>query len=240
LASIESPVSEADFSNLKPEDIIQKTFDAMLGSYTRKIDSISKQAYPVIKDVYETKAHLYKNIVVPFTDGKRIYQVITNLEKAYKNKAKEVAKSFEKQVMLMTIDDAWKEQLREMDDLRQSVQNAAYEQKDPLLIYKLESFNLFKVMIAEVNKKAVSILAKGHIPISDPEQVREAQERKHTDMSRMQTGRAGMDGAPRAPQPDQQQRVQPVRIEKKVGRNDPCPCGSGKKFKSCHGAGMPE
>ncbi len=135
----------------------------------------------------------------------------------------------------MTIDEAWKEQLREMDDLRQSVQNAAYEQKDPLLIYKLESFDLFKTMITKVNRKMVSVLVKSNIPISDPEEVREAEERKRTDMSRMQTGRAGLEGGQRP-----QQKAQPVRIEKKVGRNEPCPCGSGKKFKNCHGISMPD
>jgi preprotein translocase subunit SecA len=202
----------------------------------RKKENISRQAYPVIRKVYETKSHQYKNIVVPFTDGKRLYQVVTNLEKAYNNNGKEVAKSFEQQIMLATIDEAWKEQLREMDDLRQSVQNAAYEQKDPLLIYKLESFNLFKVMINTVNKKVVSILSKGHIPISDPSQVQEAAERRRTDMSRMQVGRPGE--ASRGGDSPQREPVkaQPVRIEKKVGRNDVCPCGSGKKYKNCHGA----
>ena len=138
--------------------------------------------------------------------------------------------------MLTIIDEAWKEQLREMDDLRQSVQNASYEQKDPLLIYKLESFNLFKVMINDVNRKVVSILAKGHIPISDPSEVREATERKRVDMSRMQVGRlnsAGNDGAEGENKPA---KAQPIRTEKKVGRNDLCPCGSGKKYKNCHGA----
>lgn len=234
MGSIESPVTKAEFGKIGASELVDKVYDSMLGSYHRKIDNIAKQAYPVIKNVFETKSHLYKNIVVPFTDGKRVYQVITNLEKAYKNKGREVVKSFEKQIMLMTIDDAWKEQLREMDDLRQSVQNAAYEQKDPLLIYKLESFDLFKTMVTQINKKMVSILVKSNIPISNPDEVREAEERRRIDMSRMQTGRAGLEGGPQ--QPQQQPKAQPVRIEKKVGRNDPCPCGSGKKFKNCHGA----
>jgi preprotein translocase subunit SecA len=239
VASIDSPVTAIDFQNKKPEEIIDTIFNKMLESYTRKIDGISRQAYPVIRNVYETKAHQYKNIVVPFTDGKRMYQVVTNLERAYNNQGKEVAKAFEKQITLGTIDEAWKEQLREMDDLRQSVQNAAYEQKDPLLIYKLESFNLFKVMINNVNKKVVSILAKGHIPISSPDEVRQADERRRTDMSRMQTGRAGLETGQRGPQ-NETPKAQPVRTEKKVGRNDPCPCGSGKKYKNCHGIGSPE
>ncbi len=238
MASIESSVNEEDFKKKNPNEISEQIYKQLLEAYTRKIENIAKQANPVIRNVYENQSHQYKNIVVPFTDGKRLYQVVTNLEKAYKNNSKEVAKSFEKQVILNTIDEAWKEQLREMDDLRQSVQNAAYEQKDPLLIYKLESFNLFKEMIATVNKKIVSILAKGHIPISDPSEVREAAERRRTDMSRMQTGRSGIESRGNAN--EQQQRVQPVRTEKKVGRNDPCPCGSGKKYKNCHGAGLSE
>lgn len=238
-ASIEPSMKEDEFRRKNANDIAETVFRQMLDTYYRKIDYITRQAYPVIKNVYENKSHQYKNIVVPFTDGKRQYQVITNLEKAYKNSGKEVARSFEKQIILATIDDAWREQLREMDELRQSVQNASYEQKDPLLIYKLESFNLFKEMINQVNKKIVSILMKGHIPISDPSEVKEAAERKSIDMSRMQTGRAGSPEGGVPPQ-QQQQRVQPVRIEKKVGRNDPCPCGSGKKFKNCHGAGLPE
>jgi preprotein translocase subunit SecA len=234
MASIESPISQTEFESKKSQEVLDVVFKTMLDSYTRKIENIGKQAFPVIRKVYETKAHQYKNIVVPFTDGKRMYQVVTNLEKAYSNKGKEVAKAFEKQIMLSTIDEAWKEQLREMDDLRQSVQNAAYEQKDPLLIYKLESFNLFKVMITDVNKKVVSILSKGHIPISDPSEVREADERRHIDMSRMQTGRSGLNEGNKSAD-KKPEKLQPVRTEKKVGRNDLCPCGSGKKYKNCHG-----
>ncbi|MCF8359461.1 MAG: preprotein translocase subunit SecA [Prolixibacteraceae bacterium] len=238
MASMESSLKPEEFNSMKPEDVTDHVFKEMLNSYTRKIEYIGQQAYPVIKNVYETKSHQYKNIIVPFTDGKLQYQVITNLERAYNNKGKEVAKSFEKQIILRTIDDAWKEQLREMDDLRQSVQNATYEQKDPLLIYKLESFGLFKQMINMVNRKIVSILAKGHIPISNPEEVREARERRRTDMSGMQTGRAGLEqgGQGQGNQNEPPKKAQPIRTEKKVGRNDPCPCGSGKKYKNCHGA----
>lgn len=238
MASMESPVKSDDFSNKKSAQIVETVFKAMLETYSRKMEGIAKQAFPVIRNVYNTKAHQYKNIVVPFTDGKRMYQVVCNLERSFNNNGKEVAKSFEKQIILSTIDEAWKEQLREMDDLRQSVQNATYEQKDPLLIYKLESFNLFKVMINQVNKKVVSILAKGHIPISNADDVRQADERRKIDMSRMQTGRAGLEsgGGSGAPQ-EEPKKMQPVRTEKKIGRNDPCPCGSGKKYKSCHGIG---
>lgn len=238
LVSIESPVSEEDFVKLKPEEIIDKIYQVMINTFTRKVETISKQAYPVIKDVYERKSHIYQNIVVPISDGKRIFQIITNLEKAYNNHGKELVKSYQKQVVLSTIDEAWKEQLREMDDLKQSVQNATYEQKDPLLIYKFESFNLFKVMVQKVNKDVVSTLMKGHIPISDPNEVREAEARKRTDMSKYSTQKSEMpeSGSRSAGQDTREKpRVQPVRVEKRVGRNDPCPCGSGKKYKSCHG-----
>jgi len=239
LMSIESPVTYEEFIKIKPDEIIERIYQVMIETYTRKVETISKQAYPVIKDVFEHKSHQYQNIVVPISDGKRVFQIVTNLEKAYNNKGKELVKSYQKQVMLMTIDDAWKEQLREMDDLKQSVQNATYEQKDPLLIYKFESFNLFKVMVQKVNKDVVSTLIKGHIPISDPNQVREAEASRRTDMSKYSTQKSEYpDGArERGSAPKEPQRVQPVRVEKKVGRNEPCPCGSGKKYKSCHGKG---
>lgn len=241
LMSVESPVKQEDFMKMKPEEIVDRIYQVMIGTYNRKVETIAKQAYPVIKDVYETKSHLYQNIVVPISDGKRIFQIITNLEKAYLNKGRELVKSYQKQLVLGTIDEAWKEQLREMDDLKQSVQNAAYEQKDPLLIYKFESFNLFKLMIEKVNKDIVSTLMKVHIPISSPSQVREAETARRTDMSKYSAQKSDMQEisrrrSPEAPQPPQ--RVQPVRVEKKVGRNDPCPCGSGKKYKNCHGKGL--
>ncbi|PTN09339.1 preprotein translocase subunit SecA [Mangrovibacterium marinum] len=239
LMSIESPVREDDFKQMKPEDIVEKIYQTMIDSYTRKVETISKQAYPVIKDVYETKSHLYQNIVVPISDGKRIFQIVTNLEKAYNNQGKELVKSYQKQIVLATIDESWKEQLREMDDLKQSVQNAAYEQKDPLLIYKFESFNLFKQMVEKVNKDIVSTLMKGHIPIADPSQVREAEAARRTDMSKYSTQKSELpESREQRPEKKEAPKVQPVRVEKKVGRNDPCPCGSGKKYKSCHGKGL--
>ena len=241
LLSIESPVKEEEFSKLNANEITEQIFQVMIETYNRKVQSISKQAYPVIKDVYEKKSHIYTNIVVPITDGRRLFQIVCNLEKAYQNKGKELVKSYQKQIVLNTIDEAWKEQLREMDDLKQSVQNATYEQKDPLLIYKFESFNLFKVMVNKVNKDIVATLMKGHIPIQNPEQVREAAETRRTDMSRYRTQKSELPTASNAMEGAQSQtqekaRPEPVRVEKKVGRNDPCPCGSGKKYKQCHGA----
>ncbi len=241
LLSIESPVKEDEFSKLNTNEITEQIFQVMIETYNRKVQSIAKQAYPVIKDVYEKKSHIYTNIVVPITDGRRLFQIVCNLEKAYQNKGKELVKSYQKQIVLNTIDEAWKEQLREMDDLKQSVQNATYEQKDPLLIYKFESFNLFKVMVNKVNKDIVATLMKGHIPIQNPEQVREAAETRRTDMSRYRTQKSELPTASNAMEGAQSQtqeksRPEPVRVEKKVGRNDPCPCGSGKKYKQCHGA----
>lgn len=243
LLSIESPVSEEEFNDIKAEHLTDRIYQVMIDSYNRKVQNIAKQAYPVIRDVYEKKSHIYTNIVVPITDGRRLYQIICNLEKAYQNKGRELVKSYQKQIVLNTFDEAWKEQLREMDDLKQSVQNATYEQKDPLLIYKFESFNLFKIMVNKVNKDIVSTLMKGHIPIQSPDQVREAAEARRTDMSRYRTQKSDLPGAQNAmegahSQTQQKSRPEPVRVEKRVGRNDPCPCGSGKKFKQCHGANL--
>ena len=240
LLSLESPVDHEEFKKLSPTEISERIYDKMISGYNRKVEMIAKQAYPVIKNVYETKKEVYKNIVVPITDGKRMYQIICNLEKAYDNKGKELVKSYQKQIVLNTIDEGWKEQLREMDDLKQSVQNATYEQKDPLLIYKFESFNLFKELINKVNKQVVSTLMKGQIPIQSPEQVREAEARRKTDMSRYKTQKSELPGAENAmeganTQTQERSKPQPVTVEKRVGRNDPCPCGSGKKYKHCHG-----
>ncbi len=231
LLSIDLPISEEEFKGKNAQEITDVLYELMIDSYTRKVEAVAKQAWPVIKDVYENKGEQYKNIVVPISEGKRIFQIVTNLEKAYKNEAQELVKSFQKQIVLITIDEAWKEQLREMDDLKQSVQNATYEQKDPLLIYKFESFNLFKIMIAKVNEDIVSSLMKAHIPLQDPNQIQEAEQRR-TDLSKMTAGKDELGGG-RSSQ--NKPKVQPVRVEKKVGRNEPCPCGSGKKFKACHG-----
>ncbi len=240
LLSVGSPISEEDFKQLKANEISERIYEKMINAYKRKVETISKQAFPVIKNVYETKKEIYKNIVVPITDGKKVFQIVCNLEKAYENSGKELLKSYQKQIVLNTIDEAWKEQLREMDDLKQSVQNASYEQKDPLLIYKLESFNLFKVLVVQVNKDVVSTLMKGQIPIQNPEQVREAHSIKRMDMSRYKTQKSELPGAENAmeganSETQERSKPQPVTVEKKVGRNDPCPCGSGKKYKHCHG-----
>jgi preprotein translocase subunit SecA len=233
--SMDSPIPDQEFRKSISADVVDKVYLKVLDTYKRKVETISSQAYPVLKDVYDRMAHAYENVVVPISDGVKVYQVITNLKATAESEGRELARSYEKTVVLATIDDAWKEHLREMDELKQSVQNATYEQKDPLLIYKFESFELFKTMLTKVNKDVVSTLMKGHIPSQDPEQVKEAQKRRQID-SNLRTSKSDFSQySNTGGGQDRNQRTEPVRVEKKVGRNDPCPCGSGKKFKQCHG-----
>ncbi len=233
--SIEPPVSQQEYNKLSSNEIIEKTYKLLRETYVRKQSLISKQAFPVIKDVFEKQGKLYENIVVPITDGTKVFHILTNLEKAYNSNAEELAKSFEKTILLHTIDEAWKEHLRELDDLRQSVRTATYEQKDPLLIYKFESFELFRTMIDKINKDVCSVLLRGQIPIRDSSGVQRAQAPKRTDFSKMEANKKEYQPES-APGQKKDEHVQPIRVEKKVGRNDPCPCGSGKKYKHCHGA----
>jgi preprotein translocase subunit SecA len=241
LFAIDVPVSEEQFLSGKLNDISEKVADEALSSFKRKMDKLAGIAYPVIKQVYEKQGKQYENILVPVTDGKRVFNVSTHLETAYNTEAKEVVRSFEKQILLYVIDDEWKEHLRQLDELRNSVQNASYEQKDPLLIYKLESFGLFKEMIDSMSRKIIAILMRGQIPMREPEQVREARPVQRMDMSRYRTQKDEVSAARAAQDPTRQdtrenQRVEPVHAEKKPGRNEPCFCGSGKKYKHCHGA----
>ncbi len=235
LLSIEPSFSDKDYMKESSNDIIDSIYKTLRETYLRKQGMISKQAFPVIKDVFEKQGKLYENIVVPITDGNRIYHILTNLEKAYRTNGEELVRSYEKSIMLSSIDEAWKEHLRELDDLRQSVQTATYEQKDPLLIYKFESFELFRTMIDKINREVVGILLKGQIPIRDASSVQRAQAPKRTDFSQMEANKKEFQ-SDNAPGTKKEEHVQPVRVEKKVGRNDPCPCGSGKKYKHCHGA----
>jgi preprotein translocase subunit SecA len=229
--SIEPPFTEEDFLKGNPEELTDLLFQEVRKAFKRKEEIIAQQVWPVIKNVYEKQKQHYVNIVIPISDGSKMFQVIVNLEEAYKSKGVEVLRALEKYISLAIIDDAWKEHLREMDDLKTSVQNATYEQKDPLLIYKFESFELFKTMIEKVNRDATSVILKAFIPLSDEEQVKEA-ERQKSDFSKYETSRRN----DLAANTKERQKPQPVKVEKKVGRNEPCPCGSGKKFKHCHGA----
>ncbi len=240
--AFELPFTEEDFKAKKQQDLVDMLSDEAFASFKRKMDRLQQVAYPVIKQVYENQGNQFERILIPITDGKRTYNIPVNLEDAYKTEGKEVILSFEKAILLHNIDEAWKENLRELDDLRQSVQNASYEQKDPLLIYKLESFNLFKTMIETINSKVTSILMRGQIPIREPEQVRRADTQRRSDYSRYRTQKDDFAGQrPQDPNDParrdtrEQQVTQPIKSEKTVGRNDPCPCGSGKKYKNCCG-----
>ncbi|MBT6649907.1 MAG: preprotein translocase subunit SecA, partial [Flavobacteriales bacterium] len=229
LLATESPITETEFTDLSSQEIIEKVYESCYSSYQNKSTSIARQAYPVIKDVYENQSATYENIVIPFTDGLKTLQVVTNLKEAHESEGGNIAEAIEKSVTLAIIDDIWKEHLREMDDLKQAVQTASYEQKDPLLIYKFESFNLFKALIDKVNKDIVSFLIKAGLPTQSS-----VQEDKHR-VENHQTSRPENTGNTPQQAGKPKPKAQPVRAEEKVERNAPCPCGSGKKFKKCHG-----
>ena len=280
--AMEPPFNEEEFRSEKKEKLAEQTFNAAMELFKRKTDRMAQIAYPVVKQVYENQGHMYENILIPITDGKRVYNISCNLKNAYESECKEIVKSFEKAILLHVIDEAWKENLRELDDLKQSVQNASYEQKDPLLIYKLESVNLFDAMVDKINSQTISILMRGQIPVQVPPQnmqrppmpnqapVPPSQQapvpprpaQAPATPHPAQAGRpvpppmpvhaAPRQEAPRyreqreelhdpyqqaAAQHDtrEKQKREPFRAEKTVGRNDPCPCGSGKKYKNCHG-----
>ncbi|HIZ88251.1 MAG TPA: preprotein translocase subunit SecA [Candidatus Coprenecus pullistercoris] len=226
------PAFDADFyKNASREKISEALNEQIKSEYQQRSDAMVAQAWPIIKAICERQGAQYENVAVPVGDGTKVMRVLVNLKKAYESKGKELARAVSKTITLVMIDEVWKEHLRDMDDLKQSVQNATYEQKDPLLIYKFESFNLFKSVIERISREVVTFLLRAHIPVREnaPGEVREA-ERRRTDMSNMHTSRTDMvtnGGEPKS--------NAPVRAEKKVGRNDPCPCGSGKKYKNCHG-----
>ena len=241
--SIDAPFSEQEFLKESTDVLVDKLYSRAVELYKSKADRIAEMAFPVIKNVYEQQAGTYENIVVPFTDGLKSLQVVANLEDTYQSEAKSLMRAFEKGITLAIIDDNWKEHLREMDDLKQAVQGAVYEQKDPLLIYKFESFNLFKAMMNNVNREIVSFLFKGNLPSQDSSQVKQAQQpqaQQNLKASRpdeiASQAAAAQQGRPGAQAPRQPERKpEPVKAAPKVGRNDPCPCGSGKKYKQCHG-----
>lgn len=236
IMALDIPFSQEEMKNMKVNEQTNIVVREAIAAFKRKTDRLAEIANPVIKDVYEQQGALYENILIPISDGKRVYNISTNLKDAYESESKELVKSFEKSILLHTIDEDWKDHLREMDDLRQSVQNASYEQKDPLLIYKLESFNLFKLMVEDVNSKSVSILMRGQIPIQDPKRVQQAAPEQKTDFSKYRTQKDDAEtSSPNGAPAEKERKLEPVRVEKKVGRNDPCPCGSGKKYKNCHG-----
>ena len=240
--AMEPPFTEQEFREEKKEALAEKTFNAAMELFKRKTERMAQIAYPVIKQVYENQGFMYQNILIPITDGKRIYNISCNLKTAYETEGKEIVKSFEKAILLHVIDEAWKENLRELDDLRHSVQNASYEQKDPLLIYKLESVNLFDAMVDKINNQTVSILMRGQIPVREPQEVRQAAPEQRQDMSQYREQKQDLSDpnqqAAAAQDTREKPKREPLRVQKTVGRNDPCPCGSGKKYKNCHGKNL--
>jgi preprotein translocase subunit SecA len=243
--SLDAEIEHKEFTETSIAKLTDRVFAKVSEFYARKKESIAAQALPVLQQVYQERGDMIENIIVPFSDGIRGLQVTANLKKAVETDGREVFRVFEKTVVLALIDDSWKEHLREMDELKQSVQNAVYEQKDPLVIYKMEAFNLFKQMLISVNKDVVSFLYKGGIPMQESEDVREARPQPKQDLSNLKVSKpelaavandpSGMPGMEDTREPQKQM---PVRAEQKIGRNDPCPCGSGKKYKNCHGAGL--
>ncbi|HNI32527.1 MAG TPA: SEC-C metal-binding domain-containing protein [Chitinophagales bacterium] len=211
----------------------------MFEKYTRKSENIADEAYPIIKNVYETKGNQYQNIVIPFTDGNRNINIIANLEKSYNNKGRELIKVFEQNIILSFIDHHWKDHLRQMDELKHSVQMAVHEQKDPLLIFKFEAYELFKQMLSAVNKDVTTFLMKGSLPVQDANQIQQHRQLRRAERTTETRGDGTTEeeyaGAETA---ETKEKQQPARAEVKIGRNDPCPCGSGKKFKQCHGKEM--
>ena len=243
--AMEVPFSSEEFIEKNHEQLCEEVFQVAMGNFKRKMEHVQETAMPVIKQVYETQGQMYERIVVPLTDGRRMYNIPCNLKEAYDTECKSVVKEFEKQILLHIIDEAWKENLRELDELKHSVQNASYEQKDPLLIFKLESVKLFDNMVNTMNNRSVSILMRAQIP--EMQQVQEAAPEQHTQRQQYTESKQNLtqeqmtdpnQAAAAAQDTRSQQPRTPIIKDKMPGRNDPCPCGSGKKFKQCHGKGL--
>jgi preprotein translocase subunit SecA len=230
--SIQPPFSEEEYGSMNAADIAERLAQVVEETYNRRIDMLSERIFPLVKNVYEKQRHLYENIQIPISDGYKILNISVNLKEAYETQGRALGKSYSKTIMLVMIDEHWKEHLREMDELKQSVQNATFEQKDPLLIYKFESYNLFKNMLDEITHEMIGMLMKAQIPLRNEQDVRQSEQRR-TDMSKLQTRRDDLAAA--GGSADEQRSVTPIKVEKRPGRNDPCPCGSGKKYKNCHG-----
>ena len=242
--AMECPFTEEDFNNIKPEDLEERAFQSAMATFKRKTDRIESVAWPIIKEVEENQGAIYERIMVPITDGKRVYNIPCNLKEAYRTEGKDVVKQFERVIMLHIIDDCWKENLRQLDELRHSVQNASYEQKDPLLIFKLESAKLFDSMVNDMNNRITSILTRGQIPeMQRQEEVQEAAPEQPTQRQNYTEQKVDLDDEAQQAAANQDTREieenhTPLVKDKMPGRNDPCPCGSGKKFKNCHGKGL--
>ena len=243
--AMECPFSSEEFINKNREELEEEVFQVAMGNFKRKMEHICEVAQPVIKQVYENQGAMYERIAVPLTDGRHMYNISCNLKEAYESESKTVVKEFQKQILLHIIDDAWKENLRELDELKHSVQNASYEQKDPLLIFKLESVKLFDNMVNTMNNRSISILMRAQIPVV--QELQEAAPEEHTQRSQYTESKQNLtqeqmtdpnQAAAAAQDTRAQQPRTPIIKDKLPGRNDPCPCGSGKKFKNCHGRGL--
>ena len=241
--AMEVPFTEEEFFGERQQTSSDRLAEAALEAFKRRMETLTRVANPVIQRVYQDKGAMFENISVPITDGKRVYNISVNLRQAAETESRELIREFEKRMLLLIIDDEWKEHLRRLDDLKQSVQNASYEQKDPLLIYKLESFGIFREMLNQLNRRTVEILMRGQIYQQDPDRVQQAQQQRRLDLSRYRTQKdavqqaAAQSGQAQAAGRDtrDQQRMMPIHADKKPRPNDPCPCGSGKKYKQCHG-----
>jgi len=243
--AMECPFTNEEFIEKNHEQLCEEVFQIAMGNFKRKMERVQEVAMPVIKQVYENQGQMYERIIVPLTDGRKMYNIACNLKEAYDTECKSVVKEFEKQILLHIIDEAWKENLRELDELKHSVQNASYEQKDPLLIFKLESVKLFDNMVNVMNNRSISILMRAQIP--EMQQVQEAAPEQHTQRSQYTESKQSLtqeqmtdpnQAAAAAQDTRSQQPRTPIIKDKLPGRNDPCPCGSGKKFKNCHGRGL--
>jgi preprotein translocase subunit SecA len=241
--SMNTAISQESFLKEKPEILAEKLYHEVGSFYKRKSEHIAQVAFPVINQVFENQGQQYENILIPISDGMKNMQLLVNLKKAVDSHGKEVVNTMERMITLAMIDDAWKEHLREMDELKQSVQHAVYEQKDPLLIYKLESFDLFRAMMGKVGKEISAFLLKGNLPTqqasdnqSKPSpQVTAASTPTPRPVSNLRMSRSDL--PPSAINTQEQSRpTTVVNTDPKIGRNDTCPCGRGKKYKNCHGA----
>ncbi|MDO5447718.1 MAG: preprotein translocase subunit SecA [Prevotellaceae bacterium] len=241
ILSMETPFTEKDFIEKSREDLAEIAFQQAMEAFNRRAERIRTLAQPVVKNVYENPSNMYERIMVPFTDGKRLYNMPCDLKEAYESDCKSIEKVFEKAIILHIIDDCWKENLRQLDDLKHSVQNASYEQKDPLVIFKLESVKLFDNMVNDMYNRTVSILMRMQLHVPEPEQIQEAapeiRQRQQYQESRTDLTDPNQRAAAQHDTREQQPRT-PIIKDKMPGRNDPCPCGSGKKFKNCHGKGL--
>ena len=244
ILAMEIPFTAEEFESTNKLDLEERAFQEAMATFKRKTERIQSDSYPVIKEVYENQGDQYQYILIPITDGRNVIQLRVNLKEAYETESKNIVKEFEKFVMLHILDDDWKENLRQLDELRHSVQNASYEQKDPLLVFKLESAKLWDSMIDDMNNRISSFLMRGQLPVQEQQEVREAapeqRQQRYTEqkVDFNNAEEAQREAANQDTRSEQVQRHQPIIRDKMPRPNDPCPCGSGKKFKNCHGQGI--